>query len=84
MTLTGLERWCGNTTLSDVTLAVGNRLIRAHRLVLANASPVFARMFETDMRESVTSMVRRHAASTSSDSRAASGPKLNIGRWAVG
>ena len=60
LTLTGLERWCGNTNLSDVTLAVGDRLIRAHRLVLANASPVFARMFETDMRESVTSMVRRN------------------------
>ena len=45
--------------LSDVTLAVGVSRVRAHKLVLANASPVFARMFETDMQESMTSLVRR-------------------------
>ncbi|KAL7303388.1 hypothetical protein TKK_0004573 [Trichogramma kaykai] len=37
---------------SDVTLVVEGRRFKAHRFVLAARSPVFARMFLSDMRES--------------------------------
>ncbi len=54
----GLESWFGNATLSDITLVVDDRRIPAHKLVLANASPVFAQMFKADMQELVTGQVR--------------------------
>ena len=54
----GLESWFGNATLSDITLVVGDRHIAAHKLVLANASPVFAQMFQSEMQEAMTGQVR--------------------------
>ena len=48
----------GNDMLSDISLVVAARRIPAHKLVLANASPVFAQMFQSDMQESATGEVR--------------------------
>jgi len=42
---------------SDVTLKVGNREFRCHRVILANKSPVFRRMLTTDMMEARTGVV---------------------------
>ena len=47
----------GTETLSDVTLLVDDRLIPAHKVVLANASPVFMQMFNSDLQESATGQV---------------------------
>ncbi len=38
--------------LTDVTVSAGNRKIRAHRAVLASASPYFYAMFTGDLSES--------------------------------
>ncbi|KAH9374907.1 hypothetical protein HPB48_000884 [Haemaphysalis longicornis] len=42
---------------SDFTLNVGGKEIKAHRNILAARSPVFAAMFEHDMREKLESRV---------------------------
>ena len=52
-TLERLGRFCNNRSLSDITLKVGSRSFRSHRLVLVNTSDVFERMFcSRDWRES--------------------------------
>lgn len=53
-----MRRWCGSPDLSDVVLKVRGTRIPAHRVLLAAASPVFARMFESRMQESTTNEVR--------------------------
>lgn len=48
-----LGRFFNNRSLSDITLKVGSRSFRSHRLVLVNTSDVFERMFcSRDWRES--------------------------------
>ncbi|KAH9383171.1 hypothetical protein HPB48_023997 [Haemaphysalis longicornis] len=46
-----------NQKFSDVTLNVGGREIKAHRNILAARSPVFAAMFDHDIREKAQSRV---------------------------
>lgn len=46
-----------NQQFSDVTLNVGGKEIKAHRNILVARSPVFAAMFEHDMREKLQSRV---------------------------
>ncbi|KAH9382152.1 hypothetical protein HPB48_018845 [Haemaphysalis longicornis] len=46
-----------NQLFSDVTLNVGGKAIKAHRNILEARSPVFAAMFEHDMREKFQSRV---------------------------
>ena len=57
-TCAGMGTWCGSAALSDVVLEVCGTRIAAHRVLLAAASPVFARMFESQMQESTTNVVR--------------------------
>ena len=40
-----------NKTLSDVTFKCGEKLIKAHSLILASGSPVLAAMFQSDFKE---------------------------------
>ena len=52
-----MSAWCGAEALSDVALEVAGTRIPAHRVLLAAASPVFARMFESRMQETTTNEV---------------------------
>jgi len=40
-----------DTDFADVEIKCGNRSFHAHRVVLASASPVFAKMLQSDMKE---------------------------------
>ena len=42
---------------SDVTLVAGRKELKAHKLILSARSPVFARMFQHNTRESITNTV---------------------------
>ena len=53
-----LQRMRETGTLCDVTLQVGECCVPAHRIVLAAASPFFAGMFVSDMRESRSGIVQ--------------------------
>ena len=46
-----------NKTLSDVTFNCGEKLIKAHTLILASGSPVLAAMFQNDFKENRERMV---------------------------
>ena len=42
----------------DVTLVAGEKELRAHKVVLSARSPIFAKMFEVDMKEKSTNKVK--------------------------
>ncbi|CAL1145403.1 unnamed protein product [Cladocopium goreaui] len=46
-----------DTDFADVEIKCGNQSFPAHRLILASASPVFAKMLQTDMKEARTRTV---------------------------
>lgn len=46
-----------DTNFADVEIKCGNQSFPAHRLILASASPVFAKMLQTDMKEARTRTV---------------------------
>lgn len=54
---TDLHRLLDQGVLSDVVLQVKGRVLHAHKAVLAARSPVFQRLFLSDMAESRTSTV---------------------------
>ena len=52
-----LEKLWENKTISDVTFKCGDKLIKAHTLILASGSPVLAAMFQNDFKENQKRMV---------------------------
>ncbi|OXU28861.1 hypothetical protein TSAR_009154 [Trichomalopsis sarcophagae] len=53
-----LEQLIGETNYSDVELCVEGKTIRAHKCILALKSPVFAAMFQTEMKEKCENKVQ--------------------------
>ena len=55
--LAGIKGLFTDTSFADVTIKCTNAEIKAHKVILASQSPVFKRMFESDMKEKETSVV---------------------------
>lgn len=55
---TNLKQYLINDALSDVILQINDVKIPAHKIVLASASPVFAKMFSHQMLENITNIVQ--------------------------
>lgn len=58
--LDDLEQLLESGKFSDIVFQVGSEQIRAHKSILASRSPVFAAMFEHDMKESQVNIVEIH------------------------
>ncbi|XP_043480454.1 speckle-type POZ protein B-like [Leptopilina heterotoma] len=54
----GFKFFINNEHLSDVTLNLGEQKIRAHKVILAAASPVFSKMFKHECKENLTNEVK--------------------------
>lgn len=57
----GLHKLLRQDNFTDVTLKVGKREIRAHRLILSAASPYFEAMFMSGLREKDQEEVEIHS-----------------------
>lgn len=53
----GFNAFLNEEKLSDVTLCLGEKKLRAHKVILAAASPVFAKMFDHKCKENFTNEV---------------------------
>ena len=54
----GFNTYINNKTYSDVTLCLGDEKIPAHKVILASKSPVFDKMFSTDMVEANSNVAK--------------------------
>lgn len=56
--LEGFKFFMNNEHLSDVTLNLGEQKLRAHKVILAAASPVFSKMFKHECKENLTNEIK--------------------------
>ena len=54
---TNLAKFLSSTTIGDVTFIVGRKEFQAHKAILSARSPVFAAMFQHDMKEAALNRV---------------------------
>ncbi len=55
--LEGLKKLHQERSYSDITIKCGEKEFEAHKAILASQSPVFNRMFETDMKEKADNVI---------------------------
>ena len=53
-----LGRFCQGDLFADVTITCGDKEFRAHKVILASQSPVFKKMFEIDMKEKRSGVIK--------------------------